>query len=112
MTLTCYVLQAKGASEEKGCVHQRQETKHSLEWRSGVCVCVGVCVWVGVGGSQEAVFHEMKLHYKKFDIKKHGVFKRGHVQTCCVVVCLRWKVFDQSKLDFFHLAEIRFFDSY
>lgn len=35
VTLTCYVLQgcsaARGPHEEKGCVHQRQETKHRSE---------------------------------------------------------------------------------
>ena len=81
---------SEGASEEKGCVHQRQETKQ----RSYVCVCVRVCacvpvcvlrgdcvcVWVG---AQEAVFQGMELHYKKFDIKKRGVFRQGCVQTCC-----------------------------
>lgn len=49
------------------------------------------------GWGQEAVFQGMELRYKKFDIKKHEVFKRGCVRR----VVLRWKVFDQSKLDFF-----------
>lgn len=69
---------SEGASEEKGCVHQRQETKQKSERRRGVCVCAcvsGAIVWVG---DQEAVFQAMELRYKKFDITK-----RSNVLHCC-----------------------------
>lgn len=47
-------------------------------------VCLSECeLGVGGWGGQEAVFQAMELHYKKFDIKKHGR-QRSNVLRCCL----------------------------
>lgn len=97
----------KAAVQWRGLVREKaafnSSRKQSIA-RKGVCVCVlkCVCVLLDGGGGQEAVFQGMEPHCKKFDIKNQWVCNHPRDDL----------IFDQSELEFFHVADIMTFSSY
>ena len=85
VTLTCYVLQGcsalKGGPPRKRAAFTSGRKQSAI--RRGVCVCLCVCGYMGVGeGGQEAVFQGMELHYKSLtwrstEYSSESVFKRA-----------------------------------
>lgn len=61
---------AKGPPRKRATITSSRKQSTARRWE-GLYVCEGV---VGGWGSQEAVFQEMELHYKKFDVEKRGGF--------------------------------------
>lgn len=86
--VTCHVLQ--GCSAARGPLRKRAAftsgRKQSKTWRGKVeCMRAwvsGETVWVG---DQEAVFQEMELHHKKFDMKHYVVSGKAAFEHVCLV---------------------------
>lgn len=96
VTLTCYVLQ--GCRAVRGPLRKRAaftSGRKQSKSRRGEGECVSVRVWVG----RLCGWGIRKQYFKRWNSAIKSLTSRS-VQTCCIVVGLRWKTFDQSSLIF------------